>query len=1304
MHKLDSARSARPSAHDDDLPPGVRAASLSEIVIPQFEPTRYGEYVLQDRIGSGGMAEIFLATSQGIEGFEKRLVIKRILPTLSDDEQFVRMFIEEAKLCVALKHPNIVQVYDLGEIDHQYFIAMEYVDGRDLLKTLAACGRNQIGFPTDIALYIVMEVLRGLSHAHELRNPSGQPLGIIHRDVSPSNVLLSFSGEVKIGDFGIAKASTREKTATGILKGKFGYMAPEQVVGAPIDHRADVFAAGIVLFELLTGRRLFSGKNDLAVLERVRDAHIDPMPRTVRPDLAPELERIVLEALAKDPGVRFQTAQALHDALQDYVYACKARVGPAHLAQFMQGLFLKDPEEQARRARAKLPPVEAPSARAFGGIPERAEERTSVSVVMPAAFPTPEEDEDEEPEEVTTLGLAPQRDVTRNGRRTPTPQRTPNAERGFSPAEIVERAAPEAASPDATVMDPPHPDATLIDGDATLTGLAEEDRLALYEKMRDDAPAGRDASRTDVYGDEGPPDLVTALLPEDELDAVREALEPEVLAPIDGAGATDTFEGLPDHLVEAVDPELTDGGVGFADPADRSHSWAELVEPRCPSAPRSKVLIDDSRTESGRPPSDGGAPLESGHAGQIADAMTMGLDGDALVLEPEHPRPSELRDASRISADPTDQASLIDDSRTESGALPSRSDRDALEETPLGARPRREIPDDAATDGRPDAPRPTRFRTGLDDALTERGDDRLRADSEMSTTAQPVPDSGEVPWPAASLSDVPEASATAPGSSLEPLPRVVPAEGRERSVAERWATTFGELIDEDDDDDATVGLPELATGDVSEFASGYRASARLDHAGRLDDEGADELFGVLSVLDDDEASSASFGMDELSGETESKGHGLPEPMHADPSVEYGETHLGALTHERAPAYKDPSLGRPPSLQPVDDRAPRRGPKEMPRSAATGRPLFDLGVAPEPAPRAETMDELEEPSGLVAAGFAEGSAPGFALEPADDPTSENDDFDAIAPVRRAPERLVSDSFDLHADPDDPFAGVDRRAPTAFSGPTAADRHKDALRRVVERIRPAKEMNRARHVDAHTGAIDLPPKPAPVPAPVPTHLPPPPPESTRTKWLWAVVAIFMLAAGGGTLAWALSLEPGSAAKEPTALAPLPPEPDDAYEALPEEVPAAAPSEAAPASKSETDEAVAERPSNAEEAPIAAPVPPEEKPGAAPAPAQVEEKPAPTPAARPRSASRRANRSKRASRKPKAAKASGGTLYLSCRTPTQMHIRGRGQVAVPAGELEHGLPAGSYVVTLVRDGRILDRRAVRLLEGSTVDLPCP
>lgn len=385
-------------------PDRSEAAAGGSPIAPEAEV--FGDYLLHERIGSGGMAEIFLATSPTTEAANQRLAIKRILPTYSDDEQFVRMLVEEAKLCADLRHPNIVDVYDLGEIEHQYFIAMEYVDGHDLLKTLAACGRNNIGFPTDIALYIVMEVLKGLEYAHRLSRPDGHPYGIIHRDVSPSNILLSFEGDVKIGDFGIAKATTREKTSVGTLKGKFGYMAPEQVTGSKIDHRADVFAAGIVLFELLTGHRLFSSKNDIAVLERIRDAVIHPPPRHYRPDLDPDLERIVLKALARRTQDRFQSAQELHDELYAYVYGARAQISPGHLGRFMQNLFLRDPEEQSRRARVGLAPLRARRLESL--------ERPTMPPPVPSisgATEAPAETEDtfqseEEPAQVSAAALA----------------------------------------------------------------------------------------------------------------------------------------------------------------------------------------------------------------------------------------------------------------------------------------------------------------------------------------------------------------------------------------------------------------------------------------------------------------------------------------------------------------------------------------------------------------------------------------------------------------------------------------------------------------------------------------------------------------------------------------------------------------------------------------------------------------------------------------------------------------------------------------------------------------------------------
>ena len=300
--------------------------------------SNFGNYVLEERIGVGGMAEIFLASAD-VGNARQRLVIKRILSHLSDDESFVRMFIEEAKLCVLLRHSNVVQVYDLGVVDDQYFIAMEYVEGRDLLKTLAACARERVAFPTDLALHIVLQVLKALDYAHNLRSSDGQPMNIIHRDVSPPNVLLSYDGDVKLSDFGIAKASFREKTRTGIFKGKFGYMSPEQAMGETLDQRSDLFAVGILLYELLTGRRLFTGPNEVAIIEKVRTATIQPPLHHHRPDISKTLHDIVMKTLARRRDDRFSSAAELHEAIYNYTFHNGVVLSPRSLATFMNRIF-----------------------------------------------------------------------------------------------------------------------------------------------------------------------------------------------------------------------------------------------------------------------------------------------------------------------------------------------------------------------------------------------------------------------------------------------------------------------------------------------------------------------------------------------------------------------------------------------------------------------------------------------------------------------------------------------------------------------------------------------------------------------------------------------------------------------------------------------------------------------------------------------------------------------------------------------------------------------------------------------------
>jgi serine/threonine protein kinase len=323
------------------------------VVLPQ--PIQFGKYSLFERIGRGGMADVFKGRVQGPAGFERVFVVKRILPHLSDDPQFTKMFIEEAKLSARLNHPNIVQVFELGAVDKEYFIAMEYVKGRDLAETMRTLWAR-VGPPRpELVSYIGREMCRALAYAHDHTADDGSPVGMIHRDVSPSNVMLSYEGAVKILDFGIAKAlggkdaPEESNTQRGTLKGKFAYMAPEQTQGNEVDKRIDIFATGIVLHEVLTGRRLFKGENDLQTVERVRQCEVPP-PSLQNPLCPPELDAIVLKALSRNREDRFQTAADMADALDDVVHA--ARFQPGHLAGLMRELFPTDAGGHAQNTSA----------------------------------------------------------------------------------------------------------------------------------------------------------------------------------------------------------------------------------------------------------------------------------------------------------------------------------------------------------------------------------------------------------------------------------------------------------------------------------------------------------------------------------------------------------------------------------------------------------------------------------------------------------------------------------------------------------------------------------------------------------------------------------------------------------------------------------------------------------------------------------------------------------------------------------------------------------------------------------------
>ena len=325
-----------------EVPPGpARGGDGAADDAGEEMPKRFGKYTLIRRLAIGGMAELFLAIQRSMAGFEKLIVIKRILPQLAKDKDFVEMLLAEARIAATLNHPNVAHIYDVGVNEGQYFIAMEHIHGEDLRSIVRQMKKKSVtSFPLEHALAIVLGCCAGLAYAHEKKDLDGEPLDIVHRDVSPQNILVTFSGDVKLVDFGIAKAgrSAMEETKSGKLKGKIPYMSPEQAQGEPLDARSDVFSLGVILFELCTGRRLFKGASEFDTMRLIVEGSY-PRPRSINPNLPPRLEEIILRALAKDTRARYQSAREMQGDLEGFIRAERLAVSPLSLGEWMQGLF-----------------------------------------------------------------------------------------------------------------------------------------------------------------------------------------------------------------------------------------------------------------------------------------------------------------------------------------------------------------------------------------------------------------------------------------------------------------------------------------------------------------------------------------------------------------------------------------------------------------------------------------------------------------------------------------------------------------------------------------------------------------------------------------------------------------------------------------------------------------------------------------------------------------------------------------------------------------------------------------------------
>lgn len=426
-------------------------------------------YTITAALARGGMAEVFKGVSQSIHGLRKNVAIKRILPSLANNQKFVAMFLDEARLSLHLQHANVVHVFDIGKSGNSYFLVMEFVNGCDLKQLIERHTTRNRRLEPAHAIYIAIEACKGLAYAHDLEHPeTGQPLHIVHRDISPANILLSRMGEVKLVDFGLAKANSQlENTDQGVVKGKFSYLSPEATQGLPVDFRADIFAVGILLWEMFTGQRLFYGNTDLDTVNLVREARI-PSIGAINVDVDIELEQIVKKALARNPDDRYQHAADLGDALSQYLFSRGIKVTARDIASQVRQVQGTEAGDDKKRQSSLVNQL----------IAEEVNALTSLVMDEPAQPAAPQEVKPETSDLVDTSSWLDDFGLDIDlGDAPPAPAAPPQVAKGSGQSPAAKPPAPTPPPMPARPSHPPASEVPLLDDDIVMLDDSEIETL-----------------------------------------------------------------------------------------------------------------------------------------------------------------------------------------------------------------------------------------------------------------------------------------------------------------------------------------------------------------------------------------------------------------------------------------------------------------------------------------------------------------------------------------------------------------------------------------------------------------------------------------------------------------------------------------------------------------------------------------------------------------------------------------------------------------------------------------------------------